>query len=247
MTKFEVCIDSVAGALVAEECGADRVELCAALFDGGLTPSIGTIETALSKVSRIRVHVIIRPRGGDFIYSDVEVEGMVRDVRAAVRAGAHGIVIGALTAAGDVDVETTKRLIEAADGASITFHRAFDMTRDPFAALETLIELGVDRILTSGQEESVLEGSALIAELVRKAGDRVVIMPGGGITARNFARIIEETGAPEFHFAALETQDGPAVFRNDGPIMGGVLRRPEYERSETSAALVKQMLSVAGK
>ncbi|MFE9690369.1 copper homeostasis protein CutC [Micromonospora sp. NPDC005806] len=245
MTTFEICIDSVEGAIAAEEAGAARVELCSALFEGGLTPSIGTIETALHSVDRIRVHVIVRPRAGDFIYSPAEIDAMERDVRAAVAAGAHGVVIGALTAEGDVDVPTTRRLIEAAGGASVTFHRAFDMTRDPLAALEQLIELGVDRVLTSGQEVSVLEGAPLIAELVHLAAGRIVVMPGGGITPRNIARIIEATGADEYHFAALVTSDGPAVHRNHAPVMGGTLHRPEYERSGTSAALVGRVLAAA--
>jgi copper homeostasis protein len=245
MTTFEICIDSVEGAIAAEQAGADRVELCSALFEGGLTPSIGTIETALRSVDRIRVHVIVRPRAGDFIYSPAEVDAMVRDVRAAVAAGAHGVVVGALTAEGDVDVPTTRKLIEAAGTASITFHRAFDMVRDPFQALEQLIELGVDRVLTSGQEVSVLEGAPLIAELVRRAQRRIVVMPGGGITPRNIARIIEATKAEEYHFAALVTSDSPAVHRNPAPLMGGSLHRPEYERSGTSGELVGQVLAAA--
>ncbi|MGK5674751.1 copper homeostasis protein CutC [Micromonospora sp. URMC 106] len=245
MTTFEICIDSVEGAVAAEEAGADRVELCSALFEGGLTPSIGTIETALRSVDRIRVHVIVRPRAGDFIYSPAEVDAMVRDVQAAVAAGAHGVVVGALTAEGDVDVPTTRKLIEAAGTASITFHRAFDMVRDPFQALEQLIELGVDRVLTSGQEVSVLEGAPLIAELVRRAQRRIVVMPGGGITPRNIARIIEATKAEEYHFAALVTSDSPAVHRNPAPLMGGTLHRPEYQRSGTSGELVGQVLAAA--
>ncbi|MEU8219218.1 copper homeostasis protein CutC [Micromonospora taraxaci] len=245
MSTFEICIDSVEGAVAAEEAGADRVELCSALFDGGLTPSLGTIETTLRAVTRIRVHVIVRPRAGDFIYSPFEIEAMERDVRAAVAAGAHGIVIGALTAEGDVDVLTTRRLIAAAGDASITFHRAFDMTRDPHAALEQLIELGVHRVLTSGQEVSVLEGAPLIAELVRRAAGRIIVMPGGGITPRNISRIVEATGADEYHFAALVSSDSPAVHRNPAPLMGGSLNRPEYERSGTSGALVGQVLAAA--
>ncbi|MGS2614811.1 copper homeostasis protein CutC [Micromonospora sp. LZ34] len=245
MTTFEICIDSVEGAIAAEAAGADRVELCSALFEGGLTPSIGTIETALRSVDRIRVHVIVRPRAGDFIYSLAEVDAMVRDVQAAVAAGAHGVVIGALTAEGDIDVPTTRKLIEAAGTASVTFHRAFDMVRDPFQALEQLVELGVDRVLTSGQEVSVLEGAPLIAELVRRAARRIVVMPGGGITPRNIARIIEATGAEEYHFAALVPSDSPAVHRNPRPLMGGTLHRPEYERSGTSGELVGQVLAAA--
>ena len=247
MTTFEICVESIDGALAAERAGADRIELCAALFDGGLTPSIGTIETTLRSVSRIRVHVIVRPRPGDFIYSALEVDAMVRDVQAAVAAGAHGVVIGALTAEGGVDVVTTRRLIDAAGGASITFHRAFDLTRDPFAVLEQLIELGVHRVLTSGQESSALEGAPLIAELVGRAAGRIVVMPGGGINGRNIARIVSLTGAREFHFAALSTSDSPAVHRNYRPMMGGVLHRPEYQRSTTSEALIGEVFSAAGR
>jgi copper homeostasis protein len=243
MPTFEICIDSVEGAVAAENAGAARVELCSALFDGGLTPSIGTIEVALRAVNRIRVHVIVRPRGGDFIYSPLEIDAMVRDVEAAVDAGAHGVVIGALTPEGDVDVATTQRLIAAAGGASITFHRAFDMTREPFTALEQLIDLGVHRVLTSGQESSVLEGAPLIAELVNRAAGRLIVMPGGGITERNIERIIALTGASEYHFAALVTTDGPAIHRNPAPIMGGVLHRPEYERSTTSRDLVTRVIA----
>jgi copper homeostasis protein len=245
MPTFEICIDSVEGAIAAENAGADRVELCAALFDGGLTPSIGTIEATVRAVSRIKVHVIVRPRAGDFIYSPLEVESMVRDVEAAVSAGADGVVIGALTADGDIDTATTRRLIAAAGNASITFHRAFDMVRDPFASLEQLVELGVHRVLTSGQERSVLEGAPLIAELVHKADQRLIVMPGGGISERNIARIIELTGASEFHFAALVTSDSPAVHRNPAPIMGGILHRPEYERSTTSQGVVTQVIAAA--
>jgi copper homeostasis protein len=246
MTTFEICIDSADAAVAAERGGADRVELCAALFDGGLTPSIGAIETAVSSVSRIRVHVIVRPRAGDFIYTAREVETMVRDVRAAVAAGAHGIVLGALTPEGDVDVETIRRLMAAAGEASITFHRAFDMTRDPYAALEQLIELGVDRVLTSGQASSVLEGAPLIADLVKRAGDRIVVMAGGGINERNIARILAETGVAELHFTAMESADSPAVHRNFAPLMGGTLHKSEYQRTNTSADLVGRMMSAAG-
>ncbi|HEX5543054.1 MAG TPA: copper homeostasis protein CutC [Micromonospora sp.] len=245
MNVFEICIDSAEGAITAEEAGADRVELCTGLFDGGLTPSIGTVEATLRTVRRIRVQVLIRPRPGDFIYSPLEIETMVRDVRAVMAAGAHGIVIGALTPEGDIDVPTTRRLIEAAGEANITFHRAFDMARHPFAALEQLIDLGVHRVLTSGQESSALEGTPLIAELLRKAGDRIAIMPGGGITPRNIARIIAETGAKEYHFTARATSDSPAIHRNPVPTMGGALRRSEYERSATSGPLISQILAAA--
>ncbi|MEN3610360.1 copper homeostasis protein CutC [Plantactinospora sp. ZYX-F-223] len=242
MSTFEICVDSVEGTLAAERAGADRVELCAGLFEGGLTPSIGTIELALRHAERIRVHVLVRPRGGDFIYSPYEVDAMVRDVQAAVTVGAHGVVIGALTPEGDVDVPTMRRLLAAADGASVTFHRAFDMVRDPFEALEQLIELGIPRVLTSGQEETALAGAPLIADLVGKAAGRIAVMAGGGINERNIARIVAATGADEYHFTARVSSDGPAIHRNPVPRMGGVLSRPEYQRSETSPERIGRII-----
>src|SRR5262249_38616562 len=144
---------------------------------------------------------------------------------------------------GEVDVDVAKRLIGAAEGLSVTFHRAFDMAADPFAALETLADLGVDRVLTSGQDSSALEGAPLIASLVERAGDRLIIMPGGGVTPRNVSRVVESTGAKEIHFAALVDEESPAVHRNPYPFMGGELRRPEYVRQVTSPALVSEVIA----
>lgn len=239
---YEICIDSTEGAVAAEQAGAHRVELCAALFEGGLTPPLGLIETTLKAVTSIRVHVIIRPRGGDFIYTPYEVDAMERDVVAAREAGAHGVVIGALTAGGGIDRPVVERLMRAAGDLSVTFHRAFDMTADPFAALAELIELGVGRVLTSGQEITVLEGAPLIADLVREAAGRIVVMPGGGITDRNVARIIDATGAREIHFAALSAEASPASYRNPHPYMGGELRQPEYQRLVTTADGVSSVI-----
>jgi copper homeostasis protein len=243
---YEICIDSVAGAIAAEEAGAHRVELCAALFEGGLTPTLGTVRAALAAVSSIKVNVIIRPRGGDFIYDEHEVAAMEHDAALVREAGADGIVIGALTPEGTIDRPVVERLIAAAGGLPVTFHRAFDMTADPFAALEELVELGVDRVLTSGQDVSVLEGAPLIAELVERAGDRIIVMPGGGVTDRNVARIVAATGAREIHFAALSEEPSPAVHRNPYPFMGGELRQPEYRRLVTTGAGVASVIRAAG-
>ena len=170
---YEICVDSTDGAIAAEQAGASRVELSAGLFEGGITPSLGLIETTLAAVSSLRVHVLVRPRGGDFIYDEHEIRAMERDVAAVRAAGAHGVVIGALTPDGDVDRRTMDRLQARAGSMQITFHRAFDMVADPRAVLETLIDRGYQRVLTSGQESSALEGAPLIAELVRQAGDRI--------------------------------------------------------------------------
>lgn len=243
---YEICIDSVAGAIAAEKAGAHRVELCAALFEGGLTPTLGTVRAALAAVSSIKVNVIVRPRGGDFIFDEHEVAAMEHDVALIREAGADGVVIGALTPAGTIDRPVVDRLLAAAGGLPVTFHRAFDMAADPFAALEELVELGVDRVLTSGQDVSVLEGAPLIAELVRRAGDRIIVMPGGGVTDRNVARVVAATGAREIHFAALSEQPSPAVHRNPYPFMGGELRQPEYRRLVTTAAGVDSVIRAAG-
>jgi copper homeostasis protein len=257
--RYEVCVDGVAGAVAAEEAGADRVELCAALFEGGLTPSLGTVERALALTTRVRVHPIVRPRGGDFSYDADEVAVMVRDVELVRAAGAPGVVIGALAPDGSVDVPVVERLLAAAVGRgrssltrrptgderprmSVTFHRAFDLTADPFAALETLVGLGIDRVLTSGQEASALEGAPLIAELVRAAGDRITIVAGAGVNHRNVARVVAATGVSEVHFSAGEVRDSPMDHRNPRPHLGGRVGPPEYSRKVTTVEAISRVM-----
>jgi len=231
---WEVCVDSIAGVRAAKAAGACRVELCADLLEGGITPSLGMIREARG-IEGIRLHVMIRPRGGDFLYDDAEFAVMRADIEAAKAEGADGVVIGLLTEDGDVDAEPTRELLALARPLSVTFHRAFDMTRDPFAALKTLIALGADRVLTSGQEATVLEGLPLIAELMKAADERIVIMPGGGITARNVGRIVAALKPKEMHFAALEPTASAMRFRRGHVFMGGELRPPEFDRLDTSA------------
>ena len=242
---YEICVDSVGGVAAAKAAGADRVELCADLLEGGITPSRGMIRRARA-IPGIRLHVIIRPRGGDFLFDDDEFAVMEADVEAAKAEGADGVVIGLLGADATVDAARTRRLIELARPLSVTFHRAFDMAADPFASLETLVGLGVDRVLTSGQEESVLEGLPLIRELIRRAGDRIIIMPGGGVTARNVARIVAEARPREIHFAALEPVGSAMQSRRDHVFMGGVLRPPEYDRPATSLATIRAVMGAGG-
>ena len=220
---YEICIDSVAGARAASEAGADRVELCAALIEGGITPSRGLIRRARA-IPKIKLQVMIRPRGGDFLFNDDEFAEMEFDIDTAKSEGADGVVIGLLKADGRIDAERSRALIERAKPLSVTFHRAFDMTPDPFEALETLIGLGVHRVLTSGQEPSVLEGLPLISELVKRADSKITIMPGGGITARNIERIIATAKPKELHFAALQLASGGMQFRREHVFMGGELR-----------------------
>lgn len=240
----EICIDSISGVLAAKSAGAHRVELCANLLEGGITPSRGMIHQA-RRVEGIKLHVIIRPRGGDFLYDDDEFSIQEADIDSAKAEGADGVVIGLLQADGTIDVFRTRALVARARPLAVTFHRAFDMTPDPFAALETLIELGVDRVLTSGQEATVLEGLPLIAELVRRAENRIIVMPGGGITFRNVERIVGEARPREIHFAALEAEAGGMQFRRSHVFMGGELRPPEYDRLVTSAATIRSVMANA--
>ncbi len=238
----EICIDSIEGVRAAREAGAARVELCSALLEGGLTPSYGMVEKAVEVSGPVGVQVMIRPRGGDFLYSDDEFEAMKADIVALRKLGVDGFVFGILTAGGDVDRSRTRELIELCRPASVTFHRAFDMARDPISALDSLIELGVDRLLTSGQAPGVVEGSRLICKLIDRAAGRLIIMPGGDIGTRNVDRIINETGAREIHFAAFETQPGAMKYRNPNVFMGGTLRPPEYERLITTSEGIASVL-----
>jgi copper homeostasis protein len=237
---LEVCVDAVESAMAAEHGGAHRVELCDNLLEGGTTPSAGAIAAARDAIA-IKLHVMIRPRGGDFLYSRVEFDVMRRDVAAAKRLGADGVVFGLLTEDGDVDVARTREIVELARPLSVTFHRAFDVARDPFAALEDLIGLGVDRVLTSGQESSAVEGLDLLVELVRHAGDRLVVMPGGGVTERNIAKVVAATRAREIHVTGKATVESRMRYRNPRVHMGGALRPPEYARSATDPAAVARL------
>jgi len=242
--KFEVCVDSIAGIRAAREADAERVELCANLLEGGTTPSLGTILVA-RKLADIKLHVMIRPRGGDFLYDEDEIATMEADIASAKSAGVDGVVFGVLNRDGRVDRETTERLIARARPVSVTFHRAFDMTPEPLIALETLIELGVDRILTSGQEPTAYEGAERIAELFKAAVDRIIIMPGGGITARNVARVAAVTGASEIHFAARVPTASAMRFRRGDVYMGGELRPAEYDRLDTTTTAIAAVIAAA--
>jgi copper homeostasis protein len=238
---FEACVDSVEAAVAAQAGGAGRVELCAALLEGGLTPSDGTIRLAKQQL-HIPVHVIIRPRGGDFLYSATEFEVMKFDIERCKALSVDGVVTGILNPDGTVDEQRTAELIELARPMKVTFHRAFDMTRDPFEALETLIALGVERILTSGQEDSAYEGLDLISELVKKAKGRIIIMPGAGITEKTIGKIVAQSGVTEIHATAFVTQESAMQFRNVRCYMGGLLRPPEFSLQATSTEKVSALL-----
>lgn len=241
---FEACVDSVESALAAQAGGAQRIELCSDLLEGGLTPSFGTLKVARTAL-KIEIMMMIRPRGGDFLYSDLEFQAMQHDVAMARETGADGVVFGLLNSDGTVDVPRTRDLIQQARPLKVTFHRAFDMTRDPFEALETLIELGLDRVLTSGQEASVIEGLDLIAALIQRAQGRIIVMPGGGITPHNVARVAALPGLREIHFGGGAPVESPMIFRNPRIYMGGVLRPPEYSREIQQPVLVSEIIAAA--
>lgn len=209
---IEICVDSVESAINAEAGGADRLELCAALELGGITPGPGTIESVIANVT-IPVNVMIRPRGGDFLYSDAEFEVMRRDIDFAREAGAAGIVLGILMPDGSIDFDRTAYLTEYALPMPVTFHRAFDMTDDPWQALEDIISAGVARLLTSGQCNKAADGASLISELVKLAGDRITIMPGSGLNEETIREVARITGASEYHLTGRSTESSGMVFR----------------------------------
>lgn len=237
----EICVDSVEGALAAQAGGAQRIELCDNLVEGGTTPSSGMIGVIREKLT-IGVNVIIRPRGGDFLYSEHEFAVMQQDILHAKACGADGVVIGMLKVDGTIDGERTARLIALARPLSVTFHRAFDMTRDAEEALETLIALGVDRVLTSGQEQSSLDGIVRIAALVRQAGERIIVMPGGGINETNVGTIVQQSGAREVHLSARSLVESAMHYRNERVYMG-LPELSEFQRKITDVERVRTVVA----
>ena len=241
---IELCVEGIDGFLAAQDAGADRVELCASLVEGGLTPSLATIRAAV-KAARIPVHVIIRPRGGDFLYSQTEFETMVEDVATLRDEGVSGIVIGCLTPDGRIDEARTRRLVEAARAMSVTCHRAFDMTADAGEALEALIRCGVDRVLTSGQRDTALEGLTILKAVGEQAAGRIVIMGCGALDADNIRKVRDGANLTELHFAALKTVPSGMAFRNPHVGMGGTQKDREYEVTLTDGDAVRATIAAA--
>lgn len=237
---LEVCASSVKSVVAARDGGASRVELCSALEVGGVTPSAGLIAQA-RKVDGMVLNVLIRPRGGDFLYDEAEVEVMARDIIVARECGADGVVIGALTAEGDVDVRVCRRLMDCAGDMSVTFHRAFDMCRNPYEALEDIISLGCDRILTSGQASTALEGIEVLKSLVQASGGRIIIMPGCGVNSSNAGRILNECGAFEIHASASRMSTSAMKYRHGGVNMGKA-GEDEFSIKETSCEEVSAIV-----
>jgi copper homeostasis protein len=241
--KLEICADSIESALNAQLAGADRIELCANLIEGGTTPSYGTIISAKSNLN-ILLHVLIRPRGGDFLYTDIEYDIMRRDIETCGESGADGIVIGILTSDGKIDIDRTARLVEFSKPMSVTFHRAFDMCTDPVKRIEEIIQSGANRLLTSGQKKTAVEGSALINKLVKQAHGRIIIMPGSGVDEENIATLAESTGACEFHLTGRKSVDSEMTFRQQGLSMSGNIDIKDFSRKIADTEKIKRIIHI---
>ncbi len=241
--QLEVCVDSAESAIAAEKGGADRFELCTNLIIGGTTPT-ESLFREVRKYTNTKIHVLIRPRFGDFCYSEHEFSMMKEDVKLFRKLGAQGIVIGALKEDGRLHVEQLKELITRSEGMSVTIHRAFDMCREPFEALETCISLKAHRILTSGQRDNCLEGGVLLRELQEAGRGRIGILPGGGVTEENIKEIYEITGATEFHLSGKVTIDSAMQYRNPAVHMGlpGISEYEIYRTQEEKVRKVKNIL-----
>ncbi|GAA0555888.1 copper homeostasis protein CutC [Chitinophaga japonensis] len=246
MITLEICAGSVASCIAAQQGGAQRIELCDNLLEGGTTPSFATIALAREQVD-IALYPIIRPRSGDFLYDGLEFDIMQKDIEICKQLGCDGVVIGILTPEGRVDKERCKALVELAWPLGVTFHRAFDMTEDPLLALEDIIETGCERILSSGQRNTAVEGIPLLKTLVQRAAGRIAIMAGSGVRAHNIATLVKETGATEYHTTAKAYTESGMRYRNPHVSMGGIPGVPEYGISLTQASEVKQILETAAR
>jgi copper homeostasis protein len=212
--KLEVIGFTIESCLIAQAAGAHRIELCDNPSEGGTTPSYGFIKTARENLS-IELYPIIRPRGGDFLYSEIEFELMKADIQICKNLGCDGVVIGMLNSDGTVDKQRCKQLVDIAQPMGVSFHRAFDRTKDPFKALEDIISIGCERILTSGQKSVATDGAALLNELVKQANGRIIIMPGSGVRSDNIETLVKKTNATEFHTSARTYTDSKMEFINE--------------------------------
>ncbi len=249
MAVLEVCVETVASAIAAQRGGAARIELCSDLLEGGVTPGPGLVSVIRSRL-KIDIHVMIRPRAGDFIYSADEFEVMQREMDEAQRLGANGFVLGILTERGRVDVKRTRELVERAGGLPVTFHRAIDMTPDPLGALEDVITTGAQRVLSSGGSQNVSKGCEVLGRMHDAAEDRLAVMAGGGVTLRTVRHLLASTGIREYHASLRKAEQSPADFHKQGIAMGE-RREQEYLRytthEEDVRAMTKLLDSVADK
>jgi len=240
---LEICCGSLDDAIEAERGGADRIELCSALFLGGLTPSFGTIVEAKARL-KIPIMVMIRPRGGGFCYGEAEMAAMERDATMAIEQGADGLVFGILTSNGEIDAERSRRIRTIATDKQTVFHRAFDVTPDPFKALDQLIDLGITRVLTSGQKSSVPVGAELIGRLREYARARIEVLPGGGIKPYNLRDVVDRTGCNQAHLTAFARRTDTSTQARPEVTFGGALYPSEVEYDATDSTLVAGIKSL---
>lgn len=240
--SLEVCVDSVESALSAYKGGAARLELCSNLIIGGTTPDVHLFELIREQMD-IPVHALIRPRFGDFLYTESEYELMRRQIDTLVKAGVDGIVIGSLNPDGSLNEKQMKGLIEAAGGKRITLHRAFDVSKDPFETLEKAKELGISLILTSGQERNCMEGLEMLKLLAEKAENKITIMPGAGVGPSNLETLCRKVGTTDYHMSGKETLDSGMIFRNEKVNMGlpGI---SEFEIWRTSEDAIRTSVNI---
>jgi copper homeostasis protein len=241
----EACVDAIDAALEAERGGAARIELCGELLQGGVTPSAGLIAAVWERID-IPLFVLVRPRTGDFLYTDDEVDVMRRDIEEAKSLGVEGVALGALTADGDVDVARLASLVELARPMSVTFHRAFDFARRQDVARDALLALGVDRVLTSGGAATAAEGVATIASLVEHVGDRMIVMAGGSITAANVGGIVAATGVREVHVRGAARVESAMRHRHEVVSLSKT-GASDYERSVTRAEEIRRVVESVGR
>ena len=241
--QLEICCGDLESVAIAVDSGANRVELCSSLATGGLTPSAGRIRNAVNNRKATAIHVLIRPREGDFLYSPDEIDTMLTDIDTCRRLGAQGIVIGALNADGSVDTETCRKLIDASGSMSVTFHRAFDLCNNPQQAMEQIIALGCDRILTSGCAPTALDGVDTLANPHRQAAGRIKILAGSGVNPANAAEIVQRSGVRELHASARSPRQSLMKFRHEGVAMGSP-ESDEYTRMVTDQSTVISLLNI---
>ncbi|MFZ4647563.1 MAG: copper homeostasis protein CutC [Gemmataceae bacterium] len=237
--QIEVCCYSLADCFAAQQAGVNRIELCGGLSDGGLTPSTGLIQLVKQQIL-LPVYVMIRPRGGDFVYDESEIAVMQYDIQLAKQMGVDGLVLGCLNPDGTVDEHLTRHLINIASSLPVTFHRAFDLTRDPFEALQAIIRTGAVRILTSAQQPAAELGVELFRELVKQAAGRIEIMAGAGVNAQN-AQLLAQTGVDALHLSGQQTTPSPMQFRSPTVRMASAVQG-EYDRVGTSEEKVKAVV-----
>jgi len=238
--KIEVCAFSLESCLAAEKGGANRIELCGSMYEGGTTPSSGLIQVAKQRIS-IEIHAMIRPRGGDFCYSGDEISVMQADIRMAKQLGCEGIVLGILQPDGQVNIAQTKALVALAKPMQVTFHRAIDMTPDYSRALEDVIDTGCGRILTSGQKNTAMQGIEQLADLVKQANGRIEIMAGSGVNADN-AQTLLHTGVNALHLTGKSIRNSEMVYRKEGIAMGALSDVPEYEIVYSDAEKIRAVV-----